>query len=445
MSEHELNFDSLVGPTHNYAGLAFGNTAAMSHGGDVSNPRAAALQGLEKMRTLASLGVAQAVLPPHERPDVAALRELGFSGSDAAVIEAAARAEPRLLAAVSSASAMWAANAATVSPSADTGDRRVHFTPANLATFFHRSLEVGQTARTLKAIFKDPALFAHHEPLAATPVLGDEGAANHSRLTASQDARGVEIFVHGDVGPAGERRFPARQRAEASRAVARLHGLDPAATLFVAQSPAAIDAGVFHNDVIAVGHRHVLFFHELAFADRDAALSAIRAAFTHTAGIEPALVEVGEADLSLDETVSSYVFNSQLVTTADDSIVLVCPAEVERSPRATAVVEEVVYGDSPITDVRYVEIRESMRNGGGPACLRLRVALNARERAAVHRGVLYDRQLHGRLDVWIRAHYRDRLAPEDLADPALLEESRRALDELTALLGLPALYPFQQV
>ena len=51
--------------------------------------------------------------------------------------------------------------------------------------------------------------------------------------------------------------------------------------------------------------------------------------------------------------------------------------------------------------------------------------------------------LYEQLKTWIEAHYRESLVPEDLADPALLEECRRALDELSELLKLGSVYDFQ--
>ena len=136
----EVNFDGIVGPTHNYAGLAVGNLAATGNAGAVSNPRAAALQGLSKMRVLSDMGFAQGVLPPHERPSMRTLRSLGFSGTDEKILADVAQ-HPRLLQAAASGAAMWVANAGTVSPSPDTPDGRVHFTPANLASQLHRSIE----------------------------------------------------------------------------------------------------------------------------------------------------------------------------------------------------------------------------------------------------------------------------------------------------------------
>jgi succinylarginine dihydrolase len=396
------------------------------------------------MKALADRGYAQAVLPPHERPDVAALRSLGFTGDDATIIARAARDHAPLLAACSSAAAMWAANAATVSPSADTADRRVHFTPANLMSHFHRAIEAPTTTRVLRAVFADESRFAVHDPLPAAAELGDEGAANHTRFASDPAAPGIELFVYGRVAWAtaasAPSRFPARQTREASQAIARRHGLDPARTLFAQQSPAAIDAGVFHNDVIAVGNEVVLFCHESAFVEQDALLTELSAAVG--AGFTPIVVRA--ADVSVERAVTTYLFNSQLLPRADGGMLLVAPAECAEDPSVGAYLARLVDAGGPIREILTFDLRQSMRNGGGPACLRLRVALTAVERAAIGANVWLDDALHAALVGWVEKNYRDRLAPADLADPALLVEGRRALDELSALLGLGNVYPFQR-
>jgi succinylarginine dihydrolase len=439
----DTNFDAIVGPTHNYAGLSLGNLASQAHANQPSNPKQAALEGLAKMKFLAELGVSQAVLPPHERPDVRVLRRLGFGGSDAQVLDAA-RKYPALLAACCSASAMWAANAATVSPSADTADGRVHFTPANLITQFHRSLEPATTAAILKAIFPDQSAFAHHDPLPASPHLADEGAANHMRLCPAHGRRGLEIFVFGRRGFADNQsapaRFPARQTLEASEAVARLHGLDSDHVLFLQQNPRAIDAGAFHNDVVAVGNLNVLLYHAAAFADFQP--DQIRAMLE--IGGCPCFLQVPESEVSLEDAISSYLFNGQIVSLPDATMVLIAPAESRDNPRTREFLERLVGRDNPIKHVHFVDVRQSMNNGGGPACLRLRVVLTERERSLVNPAVFLTDALCESLKQWIDRHYRDRLTPGDLADPKLLEESRRALDELTQLLKLGSIYPFQR-
>jgi succinylarginine dihydrolase len=437
-----VNFDGLPGPTHNYSGLAQGNIAAQRHAQQVANPRDAALQGLAKMRALAARGFPQAVLPPQERPDVHVLRTLGFAGSDHDVVVRAGREAPAILAACASAAAMWVANAATVSASADCADGRVHMTPANLVAHFHRALETPTTTRILRAIFADTARFCVHDPLPAAPQFGDEGAANHTRFAVDIGTPGVEWFVYGrrgfgtGIAPA---RYPARQTREASEAIARRHGLDPSRVVFTQQLPEAIDAGVFHNDVIAVGEGTFLFCHERAFVDEAATLDAL----ARLVGPRFCARVVRDDEVPLDEAVTTYLFNSQLLPRDDGRFLLVAPQECRENAATAALLDRLVGSGSPIAEVLMFELRQSMRNGGGPACLRLRVPLTPEELSGVAGNVLLDATLAASLDAWIRRHYRDRLAPPDLCDPSLLDESRRALDELTQLLRLPAVYPFQ--
>jgi succinylarginine dihydrolase len=445
MSAVEVNFDGLPGPTHNYSGLSEGNLASERNRNLVADPRQAALQGLAKMKALADAGYAQAVLPPHERPAVDALRALGFAAdSDAGVITRAAREAPQLLAACSSAAAMWAANAATVSPSSDTADGRVHFTPANLASHFHRALETPTTTCVLRAIFADADKFAVHEALPATVQFGDEGAANHTLFVADDTERGIEMFVYGrvafDAASAAPRRYDARQTREASEAVARRHGLDPAGTVFAQQHPDAIDAGVFHSDVIAVGTGSVLFCHERAFVMQDEILRALR----DRIGAAFDAIVVREDEVGLDCAVATYLFNSQLMPREDGSILLVAPAECLEDKTVAAYLRRLTGGAGPIRELRVFDLRQSMRNGGGPACLRLRVRLSPPERQSIRANVWLDAGLLASLAAWIDRHYRDRLSAADLGDPALLDEGRRALDELTQIMRLGSVYPFQR-
>ncbi len=439
----EANADGLIGPTHSYAGLSPGNLASSLNKGEASNPRAAVLQGLDKMKRLADLGLPQFVLPPHERPNIPFLRSLGFTGSDTAVLERAWKDAPSFAAAACSASPMWAANAATVTPSPDSADGRVHFTPANLVTNLHRSLEHAQTKRALDALFPDPARFAVHDALSPVAHLADEGAANHVRLCAEHGAPGVNLLVWGrDAFEAWDGPFPARQTRQASEAVARRHGAS--APVLAQQSRAAIAGGTFHNDVVCVGALDTLFHHDLAFEDTAATHAAIRAA---AQGFDPIFVEVSSADLPLADAISSYLFNSMLVSLpGEDRLTLICPTETRDNPRSHVVAQGLVASNGPIGWVEYVDVRQSMRNGGGPACLRLRVVLTEAELAATNAAMRLTDALHAHLSAWAERHYRDRLTPSDLADPALIDESRAALDELTGLIGLGSdFYPFQRV
>ncbi|MEZ5228862.1 MAG: N-succinylarginine dihydrolase [Acidimicrobiales bacterium] len=433
----EVNFDGLVGPTHNFAGLSPGNVASQRHAQQASHPKAAALQGIDKMRLLLRLGLTQGVLPPHERPSPIGLAALGFprDTETAAALRSLADARPWLLSAVMSSSAMWAANAATVSPSADTGDARVHFTPANLISTLHRSFEGPATARVLRRIFADDRHFVVHDPLPSHESFADEGAANHGRFAAEHGQPGMHLFVYGRdneiVVPPGA--FPRRQTLLASQTIAASHGLDPDRTVFVQQASAAIDAGAFHNDVVSVTNGRALFFHQHAFeesiADQLAAVDGLQ------------LIEVPGEQLSLDDAVSSYLFNSQLVTLPDASVVLIAPSDVLELESTR---EYLASKPGGIDAVHTVSIRESMSNGGGPACLRLRVVLTPSERSALGARVLVDEPMLDQLAAWVERHYRDELRPADLADPQLVDEVRTALDELTQLLALGDLYDFQQ-
>ena len=441
----EFNFDGLVGPSHNYAGLSFGNVASFNNVKSVSNPKQAALQGLAKMRALAARGFAQALLPPHARPNFALLRSLGFAGSDADVLAHASKEAPAILASAYSASPMWTANAATVSPSADTADGRVHFTAANLNNKLHRSYEHTQTARTLRMLFSDERYFKVHGALPPTPSFGDEGAANHTRLCASHGAPGVEMFVYGrvefDPAAPAPKRFPARQTLEASQAVARLHGLDARRTVYLQQDPNTIDQGVFHNDVIAVGNGNVLFYHQQAFADEAGSIAALRQAMAIVQA-ELQTVRVDASAVTVADAVSSYLFNSQLLSKPNGKMALVVPQECRENAAVARYLDGMIAG-GPIDELLTFDLRQSMRNGGGPACLRLRVVLTEEEAAAMHQGVAMTETLYTRLVGWVEKHYRDRLAPADLADPQLAVEHQCALDELTTILGLPGLYDFQ--
>jgi succinylarginine dihydrolase len=384
------------------------------------------------------------VLPPQERPHIPTLKQLGFTGREAEVLKRAQRDAPQLLAALSSASAMWTANAATVSPSADTADRRVHFTPANLATHLHRAIEPVTTGRALATIFRDDGHFAHHAPLPATPQLGDEGAANHTRLCAEHGQPGLELFTYGAAGEDEPKpaKYPARQTRAASEAILRLHEIDTANCRLVQQRPDAIDAGVFHNDVIAVGHRELLLLHEYAYLDTEGLRDWLR---RRLRGRSPLLIEIAERELPLAEAVESYLFNSQIVSLPDGAMRLVCAYECRERERSWALLTRLVEDrGTPIQGVEVVDLRQSMRNGGGPACLRLRVVLTEDQRAAVNPKVWIDDKLAATLEAWVRKHYRDRLLPADLADPKLLDESRTALDQLTQILGLGSLYDFQR-
>jgi succinylarginine dihydrolase len=408
----EINFDGIVGPSHNYAGLSLGNLASAGNAGLVSEPRAAALQGLDKMRANLALGLVQGIFLPHPRPNRAWLNELGTD-----IVEA----DPVLAANAMSASAMWAANAATVSPAPDTADGKCHLTVANLKTMPHRSHEWPATLAQLRVAFASEA-FAVHGPVST--AFGDEGAANHMRLTTAHDEPGVEIFVYGVSGGA----FPARQHLEASKAIARLHRLDPERVLFVEQSEEAIAAGAFHNDVVAVANERVLFAHELAFADK---ATLIAECGRLVPGFE--YVEVPAAEVSLSDAIRSYLFNAQLVTLATGENCLIVPTEARDAPTVWSWLQRHVAGNGPIRKVEVVDVRQSMANGGGPACLRLRVVADP---ASVDPRFLVDDAKLDRVADVIRRHWPEQIHHDGLQDPKLIAEIERARAALLEALDL---------
>jgi succinylarginine dihydrolase len=409
----EINFDGIVGPTHNYAGLSFGNVASMGHAGQVSQPRAAALQGIEKMRANLKLGLAQGIFVPHLRPNRRWLERLGTTIEEA---------DPVIAANAMSASAMWAANAATVSPAPDAADGKCHLTPANLKTMPHRSQEWRQTLQQLVTAFRDTAHFQVH---AAVPLaFGDEGAANHMRLTPSHGERGVEIFVYGVSGGA----FPARQHIEASKAVARMHLLDPERVVFAEQSPEAIAVGAFHNDVVAVANERVLFAHEQAFADKQPILDSCSRLVP---GFE--YVEVPAAEVPLEDAVKSYLFNAQLVTLPGGEMALIVPSEARETASVWRWIEQHIAGNGPIRRVDVVDVRQSMANGGGPACLRLRVVADP---ATVDPRFLLDETKLDEIANIVRHHWPEQIHSSELQAPALIDDVERARATLIESLGL---------
>lgn len=411
----EINFDGLIGPSHNYAGLSHGNLAATRNAGKIAAPRRAALEGIAKMRSNLALGLTQGILLPLARPDHGWLDSLATSYAEAA---------PHLQAQALSASAMWAANAATVSPAPDTADGRCHLSVANLVTMPHRSHEWAGTLAQLRIAFANPA-FTVHGPVPAP--FGDEGAANHMRLCTTHGQPGVEVFVYGVSGGP----FPARQHREASMAVARRHRLDAGYTLFVVQSEEAIAAGAFHNDVVAVANERVLFAHEQAFADKEGFYADLRRMMP-----DVEIVEVPATRVSLADAVSSYLFNAQLVTLPDGIMALILPEEARENEAVWTWLQEMIAGNGPIRRLEVVDVRQSMANGGGPACLRLRVVADP---ATIDPRFLVD---DARLDLIasvVERHWPEEIPHAAIADPALIgmiERARKALLEALNIVEL---------
>lgn len=440
----EFNFDGLVGPTHNYAGLSYGNVASQTNAGMVSNPKLVAKQGLQKMRLLMDLGIPQAVIPPQQRPNIVLLRSLGYRGDIMQVLNQANKSNPNLLAAAYSAASMWTANMATVSPSCNTLDGKVHITPANLIYNLHRAQEANCSHKFLQKIFNNEKHFIVHDPLPGYRDLSDEGAANHSSICADYGTPGLELFVYGRRGlddkTTPNRKYPARQTELASRAIIQNHQLNQNNVLCLQQSAIAIDAGAFHNDVVFVANKNVLFYHTQAFDEWSPTAVKIEEFFKGNYYLLP----VSEKELPLATAIATYLFNSQLVSTSATEMALIAPIECQQNKNVAAIIDSIIAGENPIKQVQYVECKQSMQNGGGPACLRLRVVLTKEQQEAMLESIILTPELYNKLDQWIDTHYRDEFSVKDFLDPKLYLEEQTALDQLSKILHLGSIYPFQQ-
>ncbi len=426
----EVNFDGLVGPTHHYAGLSFGNIASIDNANSVSNPKQAALQGLEKMRLLLRLGIPQGIFLPQHRPCLNALKSFELTGTEQQQLETLAKKEPSRFCAIFSASSMWAANAATVTSSRDSFDEVVHITPANLMTDFHRSLEAPYTYQQLKHIFKEPC-FRVHEPTPALPHTSDEGAANHMRLTPSHDKKGINVFVYGKGGHplrGGPKKFPARQSLGASTMLAQRHRINTH-VLFFQQNPDAIDAGIFHNDVAAMSNESVFIYHEDAFIEGriDQQIAA------HCDFLLEGF-EISHQEMDIATAIETYFFNSQLVTVGKNRMALIMPMECKNHPAIDRILPRLVNPYGQIQSAHYIDCRQSMHNGGGPACLRLRIPMTHEELKAVNQDYLLDHGKLDKLEAWVNQYYRDRLTAKDFLDPEFRRSCEEALEVLPNLI-----------
>ncbi|MCA9507933.1 MAG: N-succinylarginine dihydrolase, partial [Myxococcales bacterium] len=401
MTTYEVNFDCLAGPTHHFGGLSLGNLASYKNKSRSSNPRAAALQGLNKMKFLSDRGFKQAILPPHPRPHFLSLKKLGFNGNAQQICEKALKNIPALFSKLSSSSFMWAANAATFSPSIDSQDNKAHITPANLITMFHRSIEADFSQQLFQQIFSDKNKFVVHAPLPAHDIFSDEGAANHNRLCPNHGHKGIQIFVWSKVADSSSQKskiFPARQSQLACDALARLHLLQQDFVIKLEQNPFAIDNGAFHNDVVAVTNESVFLLHEYAVLDQEQKLKQLLLHYETTYGKKICIIEVSNQELPIKDAVSSYLFNSQLLSKPDGNMLLFAPTDCQSNVHAKQAIKNIIDAKNPINECAFFDVSQSMANGGGPACLRLRIALRQDEINALHPGIIFNDRLCAQLE-----------------------------------------------
>jgi|CXWL01.1.fsa_nt_gi succinylarginine dihydrolase len=418
----EIIFIGLSGTTHHYGGLSSDNVASDMNRGSESNPRQAALQVIALARYISSLGITVGILPPQLRPYLPVLQENGLS-VDNAPLEKLEQA--------SSSSFMWAANAATVTPAPDSVDGGLHLTTANLHTNPHRRIEAQATHNILTQIFKSAPDAIVHPPLDSSAGFLDEGAANHMRLSPSHSEVGLNVFVYGK-----------RQNLAASQAVAKNHNIPSIQALFLQQNPEVISKGVFHNDVIAVSNENLLLVHECAYENGMADIARIETAYK---AIHPQsnlqLIVIKDEDLSVEEAVHSYFFNSQIITKSGGKMTVIAPQELKTlyGGKAAKLMEKIRYNaENSIDEVEYLDLRQSMRNGGGPACLRLRVPVTATQLAAIKKntGVLVDEVMLSKMEKLIERYYPETLTPQGLRNPELYSSCKSLLAELSILMQI---------
>lgn len=424
----ELNFDGLVGPTHHYAGLAFGNVASEKNKNKPANPKQAALQGLQKIQWMQQQGVLQGMLPPQLRPNFRLLHQLGFQGREQAVLDRVYKQAPQLLSACCSASSMWTANAATVAPSSDTKHHKLCITPANLICNLHRSLESTANYALLSYVFSNKDHFQVNESLPALSTYSDEGAANHMRIAYGKQQKALHIFVYGrdSERKSPTKNFPARQTKQASEAVIRLNQLNNRNALLLQQNPQAIDMGVFHNDVIALSHDGLLLCHELAFMNQKDVMDEIKERSEGCIKI----IEIQEAELSLSNAISSYLFNSQIVTCSDGVLKMLLPLECREQEKVHSLIENTIKPKANIAETQYMDLRQSMRNGGGPACLRLRINMTLEERENLNGKLIVNEDQMKELRRIIEQYYPEQLTLKQLSS---WQECQTLLDAVCAI------------
>lgn len=438
MNTYETNWDGIVGPTHHYGGLGVGNVASQAHKHAVSHPKAGALQGLAKMAKVANLGVPQFFLPPIHRPNRELLTQAGFSGTMADQIKRAFDEAPEILSATFSSAFMWTANAATVCPVMDSTDGNLHVTPANLCSNLHRQMEAHQRYQQFEHIFREVPNTQLHRPLPCSLPFRDEGAANHMRLGKGDAKPWLHVYVDGEAALESYDStqnllvLGGRHGRKASLAIARQHQLPPDHVFFLHQSPDAIQAGVFHNDVIATSHENLLVYHERAFQDAEPEFKCLRARFQKQFGEPLFEILVQESQLSLEQAVKSYLFNSQIVS-AEQGMVLICPEQCRDLKAARELIAGWVRDpQNPIVDVCYLPLDQSMANGGGPACLRLRIQMTKAQIAAVPAAYRFSDQTQEKLIAWIEHWYPESLTLGDLARVEFAEHAQAAADHFPA-------------
>ncbi len=85
-------------------------------------------------------------------------------------------------------------------------------------------------------------------------------------------------------------------------------------------------------------------------------------------GFQP--IVVPRDKVSVADAVNTYLFNSQLLQHPEGGMRLVLPEESRQHAGVWRYLTGLVESGWPIRELTVFDLRESMCNGGGPACLR---------------------------------------------------------------------------
>lgn len=433
----EVNLDSLIGLGHHFGGLSPGNLASTTHKNELSNPQAAALQGLEKAWLLQTITSRQLLLPPLLRPHESLLQTAGFIGSYESAMARALEVEPDLVSAIWSSSFVWTANLGIFTPSCDSASGKSHLTLANLCTNLHRSLESGERFESLQKWLS--GAINVHAPLPSSLSLADEGAANHTRFFSLTNPEcGLHHFVYG-LSPEGTPHsqktsiYPARQSLRAAQWIARRHELIENHVMYTQQNPNVIDQGVFHNDVICTGHGSFLLCHEQAFVHGMNEVDLLRRRFQELTGDALCVELVSSQQLSVELAVKTYLFNSQLVLTPQGPVIIAA-LECERHPQTYTLLQDLKQRWS-LAGLYFVDLTQSMHNGGGPACLRLRLPMKPSQYQKLSAFHLTPKR-YQQLKTLIEKDYPTQLTKSMLIDKSYRDHAVAVQEKILQIFGL---------
>ncbi|SEI00219.1 succinylarginine dihydrolase [Rheinheimera pacifica] len=427
MSDLQLNISELPGPTFMYSGLSKDNVASVQNKHLVANPLKFAQLSLQRMRLLLDEGVPQVIFPPHRRPDMQALEVCGFTGDMSHMISSADKFSNGYLESLLAASSVWTANAATVTPSADSEDGKVHITTANLNSHYHRSIEASQTHAKLARLFSDDKFFCLHQALPGHSRFSDEGAANHMRFHVEAENRGLNVFVYSN-DPDNPEFVQGRQTLWASKAICQLHALPDSKVLLQKQSKEAISRGIFHNDIISMNSHDLLVFHQQAYEDHESLIEKLMAQ-----GI--CCVEIKAEEFSLEHALKTYFFNSEFISGKDGGLVLVMSKSCQHDAKVQVQLDRIQTAYSKEIKTMYVDLDDSLRNGGGPACLRLRVQLNQEQFSAIPSQFLLTQNKLEALQEVVTRFYRESLSYEDVLTEIFQRNLQPVYTKLEQILG----------